>query len=50
MIYIQTYIIMNNLLIINNFIIFLGSYALDEPKRSPTVNAYAKHPSREFYA
>jgi len=27
-----------------------GSYALDEPKRSPTVNAYAKHPSREFYA
>merc|ERR1712111_304626 len=26
-----------------------GSYALDEPKRSPTVNAYAKHPnSREF--
>jgi hypothetical protein len=27
-----------------------GSYALDEPKRSPTVNSYSKHPSREFYA
>ena len=27
-----------------------GSYALDEPKRSPTVNSYSKPPSREFYA
>lgn len=28
-----------------------GSYALDEPKRSPAVNTYAKNPnSREFYA
>lgn len=27
-----------------------GSYALDEPKRSPTVNSYSKAPSREFYA
>lgn len=27
-----------------------GSYALDEPKRSPTVNSYSKQPSREFYA
>ena len=24
-----------------------GSYALDEPKRSPTVNSYSKPPSRE---
>merc|ERR1739838_584077 len=27
-----------------------GSYALDEPKRSPNVNSYSKPPSREFYA
>ena len=28
-----------------------GSYALDEPKRSPGVhNSYSKAPSREFYA
>ena len=27
-----------------------GSYALDEPKRSPTVNSYSKPPNREFYA
>jgi hypothetical protein len=27
-----------------------GSYALDEPKRSPAVNSYSKPPSREFYA
>lgn len=27
-----------------------GSYALDEPKRSPAVNSYSKAPSREFYA
>ncbi|XP_044741687.1 syndecan [Chrysoperla carnea] len=27
-----------------------GSYALDEPKRSPTVNSYAKNSNREFYA
>ncbi len=28
-----------------------GSYALDEPKRSPTINSYTKPPtSREFYA
>jgi syndecan 2 len=27
-----------------------GSYPLDEPKRSPTVNTYSKQPSREFYA
>lgn len=27
-----------------------GSYALNEPKRSPTVNAYTKAPTREFYA
>lgn len=27
-----------------------GSYALDEPKRSPTANSYSKPPSREFYA
>ena len=27
-----------------------GSYALDEPKRSPTANSYTKPPSREFYA
>jgi hypothetical protein len=28
-----------------------GSYALDEPKRSPTANSYAKSAqSREFYA
>lgn len=29
-----------------------GSYALDEPKRSPTANSYAKggHNNREFYA
>lgn len=27
-----------------------GSYALDEPKRSPTVTSYAKGNQREFYA
>lgn len=27
-----------------------GSYALDEPKRSPTVNSYTKSSNREFYA
>lgn len=28
-----------------------GSYALDEPKRSPAVNSYAKNANnREFYA
>lgn len=28
-----------------------GSYALDEPKRSPAVNSYAKNTNnREFYA
>ncbi|XP_037894131.1 syndecan isoform X5 [Glossina fuscipes] len=28
-----------------------GSYALDEPKRSPAVNSYAKNATnREFYA
>jgi len=27
-----------------------GSYALDEPKRSPTVNSYSKPLSREIYA
>jgi len=27
-----------------------GSYALDEPKRSPTANSYSKPPNREFYA
>ncbi|XP_049858064.1 syndecan [Schistocerca gregaria] len=27
-----------------------GSYALDEPKRSPTVNSYTKNSNREFYA
>lgn len=28
-----------------------GSYALDEPKRSPTANSYAKNGNnREFYA
>lgn len=28
-----------------------GSYALDEPKRSPTANTYAKNANnREFYA
>lgn len=28
-----------------------GSYALDEPKRSPAVNTYAKNTNnREFYA
>jgi len=27
-----------------------GSYPLDEPKRSPTVNSYAKNTNREFYA
>ncbi|KAF4521066.1 hypothetical protein B566_EDAN012365 [Ephemera danica] len=27
-----------------------GSYALDEPKRSPTVNSYIKNSNREFYA
>lgn len=27
-----------------------GSYALDEPKRSPTSNSYSKNSNREFYA
>lgn len=27
-----------------------GSYALDEPKRSPTVNSYTKNSNREFFA
>jgi len=27
-----------------------GSYALDEPKRSPTVNSYSKNTNREFFA
>lgn len=27
-----------------------GSYALDEPKRSPTSNSYSKGNNREFYA
>lgn len=27
-----------------------GSYALDEPKRSPTSNSYNKGNNREFYA
>ncbi|CAB3383983.1 Hypothetical predicted protein [Cloeon dipterum] len=27
-----------------------GSYALDEPKRSPTINSYTKNSNREFYA
>lgn len=27
-----------------------GSYALDEPKRSPTVNSYARGNQKEFYA
>jgi len=27
-----------------------GSYALDEPKRSPTANSYTKNSNREFYA
>uniref|UniRef100_A0A1B6EMX2 Syndecan n=1 Tax=Cuerna arida TaxID=1464854 RepID=A0A1B6EMX2_9HEMI len=27
-----------------------GSYALEEPKRSPTANSYTKNSNREFYA
>ncbi|XP_014665095.1 PREDICTED: syndecan-like [Priapulus caudatus] len=27
-----------------------GSYALDEPKRSPHMNQYNKNPPKEFYA
>ncbi|KAH8026626.1 hypothetical protein HPB51_022601 [Rhipicephalus microplus] len=27
-----------------------GSYALDEPKRSPTVNSYMRSSNKEFYA
>lgn len=27
-----------------------GSYALDEPKRSPTVNSYTRSSNKEFYA
>lgn len=27
-----------------------GSYALDEPKRSPTSNSYSRGTSKEFYA
>uniref|UniRef100_A0A1W7R9H6 Syndecan n=1 Tax=Hadrurus spadix TaxID=141984 RepID=A0A1W7R9H6_9SCOR len=27
-----------------------GSYALDEPKRSPTVNSYTRSTNKEFYA
>lgn len=27
-----------------------GSYALEEPKRSPTANSYSKNSNREFYA
>jgi syndecan 2 len=27
-----------------------GSYALDEPKQSPTVNSYTKNSNREFFA
>merc|ERR1712079_970395 len=27
-----------------------GSYALNEPKRSPNVHSYLKAPSREFFA
>ncbi|XP_023223732.1 syndecan-like [Centruroides sculpturatus] len=27
-----------------------GSYALDEPKRSPTVNSYTRNTNKEFYA
>ena len=27
-----------------------GSYALDEPRRSPNVHLYSKAPSREFFA
>lgn len=27
-----------------------GSYALEEPKRSPTANSYTKNSQREFYA
>uniref|UniRef100_A0A1B6EG38 Syndecan n=1 Tax=Clastoptera arizonana TaxID=38151 RepID=A0A1B6EG38_9HEMI len=27
-----------------------GSYALEEPKRSPTSNSYSKNSNREFYA
>ncbi|CAH8834298.1 unnamed protein product [Trichobilharzia szidati] len=27
-----------------------GSYALDEPKKLPTVNTYTRAPTREFYA
>jgi hypothetical protein len=27
-----------------------GSYALDEPRRSPNVHLYSKAPTREFFA
>ena len=27
-----------------------GSYALNEPKRSPNVHSYLKAPTREFFA
>lgn len=27
-----------------------GSYTLDEPKRSPPVNPYARRAGKEFYA
>lgn len=27
-----------------------GSYALDEPKRSPTSNSYSRGTNKEFYA